>query len=178
MQTARGASLTDERDSRRSSLKLFVLAAVVVYAIDQLTKAIAVAKLDGDDSITVIPQVISLTLLRNAGAAFSMGTSMTALLSLLAVGIIVFVLMVARRLRDPIWAVALGLLLGGALGNLTDRVLREPSFLKGHVVDFIDYGGYFVGNVADIAITVAAVLIFLRSMRGIGLDGSRDKDKT
>ena len=79
---------------------------------------------------------------------------------------------VANRLGSRGWTLALGLLLGGALGNLIDRLSREPGFARGHVVDFIDYGDWFIGNVADIAIVVAACLIAILGLRGIGLDGS------
>jgi signal peptidase II len=78
-----------------------------------------------------------------------------------------------RRLGSRGWAVALGMLLGGAVGNLADRLAREPGFGRGHVVDFLDYAGFFVGNVADIAIVAAAALIVLLSLRGVGLDGRR-----
>jgi 23S rRNA pseudouridine1911/1915/1917 synthase len=79
----------------------------------------------------------------------------------------------ARRLGSVGWAVTLGLLLGGALGNLTDRLLRSPGFGRGHVVDFIDYAGLFIGNVADVAIVVAALAVAVQAVRGIGLDGRR-----
>jgi signal peptidase II len=81
----------------------------------------------------------------------------------------------ARRLGSGVWALALGLLLGGALGNLTDRLLREPGFGRGHVVDFIAYGSLFIGNVADIAIVVAAVLVALLAVRGTTLDGGHER---
>ncbi len=79
----------------------------------------------------------------------------------------------ATRLRDRGWAIGLGLLLAGALGNLADRIFRQPSPFKGHVVDFIDYG-IFVGNVADIALTFAAIVIVWRTWRGIAIDGTRE----
>lgn len=147
---------------------------VIAYVIDQVTKIWAVARLEGEPSIEVVPGVLSFTFLRNPGAAFGMGASLTIGLSVVSVVVVVVVARMASRLRDTGWAVGLGLLLAGALGNLTDRVLREPGVLRGHVVDFIDYGP-FVGNVADIYLTVAAVIIVWRSWRGVALDGTREK---
>lgn len=147
---------------------------VLAYALDQVTKILAVARLEGEPSIELVPGVLSLTFLRNPGAAFGMGASMTVVLSLVSVVVVVVVARMARRLRDRGWAIGLGLLLAGALGNLTDRLLREPGVLRGHVVDFIDYGP-FVGNVADVYLTLAAVIIVWRTWRGIGIDGTREQ---
>lgn len=147
---------------------------VLAYALDQVTKILAVARLEGEPSTELVPGVLSLTFLRNPGAAFGMGASMTVVLSLVSVVVVVVVARMARRLRDRGWAIGLGLLLAGALGNLTDRLLREPGVLRGHVVDFIDYGP-FVGNVADVYLTLAAVIIVWRTWRGIGIDGTREK---
>jgi len=143
---------------------------VVAFVIDQLTKVLAVQKLQGRDSIELIPDVISLTFLRNSGAALGTGAGFTIVLSIVAIAVCVVVVRMSARLRDRGWAIGLGLLLAGALGNLADRLFREPSPLKGRVVDFIDYGP-FVGNVADIALTLAALLIIWRTWRGIGIDG-------
>jgi len=149
--------------------------AVLVWALDQTTKAAAVAWLEGD-SVTVVPNVFWLTLTRNAGAAFSTGTGYTAVLSVVALGVVVVVIRMARRLRDRWWALGLGLLLGGALSNVTDRLLRDPSPLRGHVVDFLHLTHWPVFNVADIALTLAAVTIILRTWRGVSLDGTRERD--
>ena len=183
MQAARGASLSPDGDDdttgtqRRPRIGLFVLIAVVAYALDQVTKVLAVERLSGRDPVELLPNgLLSLTFLRNPGAALGLGASMTVVLSLVAVIVCVFVARAASRLRDVGWTVALALLLGGAVGNLTDRIVREPGVLRGHVVDFIDYNGFFVGNVADIALTVAAVLIIWRTWRGVSLDGSREEE--
>lgn len=176
MQTARGASLNSSGDTNippSTYLRLFIFVAISVWLIDQATKAIAVAKLDGNDSITVIPQVFSLTFTRNAGAAFGMGTEMTALLSAVAVLVCVFVIRAASRLRDRGWALGLGLLLGGAMGNLTDRIFRDPAPFRGHVVDFLHLNHWPIFNVADVALTFAAFVVFWRTWRGIGIDGTR-----
>lgn len=151
----------------------FGIVAASVWALDQLTKVAAVAWLERGESVTVVPHVFWLTLTRNAGAAFSTGTGFTLVLSLVAVAVVVVVLRLATRLRDRWWALGLGLLLGGALGNLTDRVVREPAFLRGEVVDFLHLTHWPVFNVADIALTFAAITIIIRTWRGVALDGSR-----
>lgn len=152
---------------------LFGVAAVAVWVLDQLTKVAAVAWLDDGTSVTLVPHVFWLTLTRNAGAAFSTGTGFTLALTLVALVVVGTVLRLATRLRDRGWALGLGLLLGGALGNLTDRILREPAPLRGHVVDFLHLTHWPVFNVADIALTFAAITIILRTWHGVSLDGSR-----
>lgn len=151
------------------------MVAVLVWALDQLTKVLAVARLAPGDDIAVLPPVLSLTLVRNPGAAFGAGAGFTIVLSVLAVVVCVVVLRQLSRLRDRGWAWGLGLLLGGALGNLTDRMVRDPGVLRGHVVDFIAYGDWFVGNVADIALTVAAGVVVIRSWQGVRVDGTREE---
>ncbi len=179
MQAARGASLTPGQDPQNlppSSVRLFAGVVLIVLAIDQASKVWAVAALEGHDPITVIPGLIDLRFLRNPGAALGTGSSMTIVLTAVAVAVAAVVIRMSAKLRDRGWAVGLGLLLGGAVGNLIDRIFREPSVFRGHVVDFIDYGP-FVGNVADIALTFAAVVIVWRSWRGVNLDGTREGEK-
>ncbi|GAA3529460.1 hypothetical protein AFL01nite_01200 [Aeromicrobium flavum] len=158
----------------RRRVGLFALVATAVVVIDQLTKWWAVERLDGHDPIEVLGDLLQLRFVLNPGAALGTGAGYTIVLSLIAVAVTVTLIVIAPRLRDTWWAVGLGLFLGGAVGNLTDRLFREPSFLRGHVVDFIDYAGFFVGNVADIALTVAAVVIIWRSWRGHRFDGTRE----
>jgi signal peptidase II len=177
MQAARGASLSpgdDHGATTRTYVRLFAGVAVLAFALDQVTKVLAVEKLQGRAPVELIPGVLSLTFLRNPGAALSTGAGFTLVLSLVAIGVSIAVVRVASRLRDKGWAIGLGLLLAGAVGNLSDRIFREPSPLKGHVVDFIDYG-VFVGNVADIALTLAAIIIVWRAWRGVQLDGTREE---
>jgi signal peptidase II len=162
------------RPQRRLLAVLWSLTAAVL-AVDQAAKWLAVEHLTGAAPISVVGDLLRLRLLYNSGAAFSIGTGMTWVLTLLAAVVVVVVVRASARLGSRGWAVALGLLLGGALGNLTDRVLRQPGFPSGHVVDFIAYGDWFVGNVADIAIVVAAGLVVLLGLRGIGLDGGRER---
>lgn len=163
--------------SARASRRLATLCAViavVVLAADQLTKVWALDNLSVGQWQPLLGDAIQLTLVFNPGAALSFGNSMTWLLTIVAVGVTVVVVRSARKLGSRSWAIALGLLLGGALGNLYDRFFRDPGFARGHVVDFIDYFGWFVGNVADIAIVAAAGLIMLLSVVGVRLDGSRE----
>jgi signal peptidase II len=161
------------RVSRRGLFGLLVVIAVVSYAADQLTKLWALDALVPGDPIEVVGEYLRLNLIRNAGAAVSIGIGATWVLTLIAFAVLVFIIVTARRLGSVGWAWALGMLLGGSLGNLTDRMLREPGPGRGHVVDFIDYFGLFIGNVADIFIVSAAILIGLLALRGVGVDGRR-----
>ncbi|TDD51029.1 signal peptidase II [Nonomuraea terrae] len=156
-----------ERGSSRLYGMMLMLAAVVLL-VDQLTKLWAVSALSDSERVAVIPPLIHFRLLYNAGAAFSTGTGVTWVFALAAAGAVVGILYTARRLASPGWALVLGMLLGGAVSHLGDRLFREPGFARGRVVDFIDYGP-FVGNVADIAITCGCVAMVLLSMRGVPL---------
>lgn len=170
--TAQATTTPPSRRLHRPLTVLWTLAAAVV-ALDQLTKVWAVAALSDGHRVHVLGDWLTLTLLRNPGAAFSFATGQTWIFALIAIAVTVVVIRISRRLGSMWWAVALGLVLGGAVGNLIDRLMRAPGVLRGHVVDFIDYGGWFVGNVADIAIVGAAVIIMVLSLRGRELDGSR-----
>ena len=145
-----------------------------MWALDQATKALAVATLDPDHSVTLVPHVFWLTLTRNSGAAFSAGAEMTVMLSMIAIIVVITVIRMARRLGDRGWALGLGLLLGGALGNLTDRILRAPSPFRGEVVDFLHLTHWPVFNVADIGLTAAAAIILHRGFKGATMDGGTD----
>jgi signal peptidase II len=181
MQATRGASLNssdpDGQRSVRRPLGIFLGVALVAYLTDVVTKVLAVRHLDPRDPVPVVGDVLQLTLVRNPGAAFSTGTSYTVVLSLVAVAAVVVVLFLSRRLGDRVWATGFGFLLGGVLGNLTDRVFRAPSFLRGHVVDFLQLPHWPVFNVADICINVAAGVIILQAVRGISLSGERDRSE-
>ena len=147
--------------------------AAVVVALDQLAKAWAVGALAGGRTIDVVGPLLELRLFRNPGAAFSFATGTTWIFTIVAMVVSVVIVRTSRRLGSRWWALALGLLLGGAVGNLLDRLFREPGFGQGHVVDFIDLPRLFVFNLADAAITCAAVLIGLLAFSGIGVDGER-----
>jgi len=134
----------------------------------------SVAALPPPDKVRLLDGLLTLQVLRNSGAAFSIGTSMTIVFTLIAVGVIFFILRTSRRLRSLPWAVTLGLLLGGATGNLTDRLLRSPGLFRGDVVDWIQLPHWPVFNVADSAIVCGGALAVLLAARGIRLDGTRD----
>lgn len=158
--------------TKRRLTRLTVAIAVAVVLVDQLTKVWAVHTLEyRGEPVRLLGSVLSLRLLYNSGAALSIAMGMTWLLTIIVIVVVVIIARVVRRIGSVSWAVALGLLLGGALGNLTDRLVRPPGFAQGYVVDFIDYAGWFVGNVADIAIVGAAGLIIVLSLMGVGLDG-------
>jgi signal peptidase II len=148
--------------------------AAAVFVVDVITKIIVVATLTPGRQIQVIGTLLSLDLVRNSGAAFSFGPGMTILFTLIAVGVIIFIVRTSRRLRSLAWAVTLGLLLGGAAGNLTDRLLRSPGVFRGEVVDWIQLPHWPVFNVADSCIVCGGILAVVLAARGIRLDGSRD----
>ena len=163
---------------------LAILAAVIVV-FDLITKIIAVETLDPfaapEDQPRILGGAVYFSMIRNSGAAFSMATGMTWLLSLIVIGVIIFIVRLAGRLRSKPWAIGLGLVLGGAVGNLIDRIFRAPGFLQGHVVDFVSVFGpnaehFPVFNVADSAITIGGLLVVLTALSGTDYDGTRTKD--
>ena len=158
----------------RSQVVVLVAVALFVLAADANTKAVEVAKLSGHAPIRLLGGLLQLQLLRNSGAAFSIGTSMTVVFTAIAVGVIIFILRTARRLRSLPWAITLGLLLGGAAGNLSDRLFRSPGPLRGDVVDWIQLPHWPVFNLADSAIVCGGVLAVLLAILGLRLDGTKD----
>ena len=158
----------------RSLLWPILLGALVVVGLDQATKQLALARLDpGATTDWFLAELLGWKLVFNPGAALSMGEGFTWVLTLLAVGVTVVIVLGSRRIASRSWAFALALILGGAVGNLIDRLAREPGFGHGHVVDFINYAGFFVGNVADIAIVGAAVVVVWLSFRGVPFGDER-----
>jgi signal peptidase II len=151
-------------------LILFAIAAGVL-ALDIISKAIVVATLSDRPPVRLLGGLLTLRESRNSGAAFSIGTSMTVVFTLIAVGVIVFILRTSRRISGLPWAVALGLLLGGAMGNLTDRIFRSPGPFRGWVVDWIELPHWPVFNLADSSIVCGGVLMVLIAARGQRLDG-------
>jgi signal peptidase II len=145
-----------------------------VYVADVVSKVVVVAILPPPHKVRLLGGLLTLRELRNSGAAFSIGPSMTIVFTLIAAGVIFFILRTSRRLRSLPWAVTLGLLLGGATGNLTDRLLRWPGLFRGDVVDWIQLPHWPVFNVADSAIVCGGVLAVLLAARGFRLDGTRD----
>lgn len=150
-----------------------MLVALVAIALDITTKLLVVAELEGEKPIELLGGAVSLEVSRNSGAAFSFAQGATLVFTLVAAVVAVVIIRTLPRLRSVGWALTLGLLLGGALGNLIDRLLRAPGVGRGAVVDFISVPHFATFNVADSAITVGAVLAVLLSLRGVEIDGSR-----
>ncbi len=149
-----------------------------MLALDLGTKLLVVATVERGADIRLLGGALYLTHTRNTGAAFSFAEGFTVVFTLIAVAVAVVIVRVARRLFSAGWAVALGLVLGGALGNLIDRIFREPGFLRGGVVDFLSVFGpsgevWPVFNVADSAIVCGGILGALLALRGIDFDGTR-----
>ena len=184
MQAARGTSLSDDATpdhatapdpaTHRRLWFRFAAVALVVYALDLGTKVLAVAKLTDHDDIPLVGDVLVLHLTRNPGAAFSTGTEFTEVLSVIAIIAVFVVLRLSRRIGSVGWAFGLGFLLAGVAGNLTDRLLREPGPLRGHVIDFLMLPNWPVFNVADMSINAAAAVILFQAFRGVRIDGTRD----
>ena len=152
---------------RRASLvqRLFPLACLV-WALDFLTKNWAIANLSSSPR-KVIGTFLQLTLLRNPGAAFSLATGFTIIFTSLSIAVLLFILRFASRITSKWWAVVAGLVLGGVLGNLSDRIFREPGFLYGHVIDWIELPHWPVFNLADSAIFIAAAIAILLTFKNI-----------
>jgi signal peptidase II len=148
--------------------------AAAVFVADVITKIIVVATLTPYHEVKVIGTLLTLDLVRNSGAAFSFGPGITIVFTLIAVGVIFFIVRTSRRLYSMAWAVTLGLLLGGAAGNLTDRLLRSPGVFRGEVVDWVQLPHWPVFNVADSCIVCGGFLAVVLAARGTRLDGSRD----
>jgi signal peptidase II len=176
MQAARGAAVAPEAPApdpvRRRTGWVFAVAAIVLAA-DAISKAVVVARLTEGNPVQAIPHVLRLNLTRNSGAAFSIGPGATILFSAVAVAVVVIIARTARSLVSLGWAVALGLLLGGALGNLADRIFRAPGPFRGHVVDWLELPHWPIFNVADASIVVGGLLAIVLAMRGYELDGTR-----
>jgi signal peptidase II len=166
------------RASVRPRVLLLAGIAALVLVADIVTKVVAVARLEDREPVELLGGAVYLVLVRNPGAAFSLATGYTWVLSLVALVVVVVIIRVARRLRSTGWAVALGLVLGGALGNLVDRVFRSPGPLQGHVVDVVslfapDGSVWPVFNLADSCIVSGGVLLVLLALSGRELDGTR-----
>ncbi len=161
----------------RRRLWLLLIVAGVVLLADVISKQLVVAHLSNRLPVNVIPSVLDFELTRNAGAAFGLAAGATIIFTVVAAAVVVFIARASRRLGSAGWAWALGLLLGGALGNLGDRLFRAPGPLRGHVVDWIHLHHWPVFNLADSGIVIGGVIAVVLSMRGIRLDGTRMHDE-
>lgn len=182
MQTARRTSITSKnegaievRHQRRTGRALFALVALIGLGLDAGAKTLAVRYLDPENPTVLAGGMLRLQLIRNSGAAFSLGEKFTIVFAVLSLVVLGFVLVkLVPRIAHRGWSVALGLLTAGVCGNLADRLFREPSFLHGRVVDFLELPHWPIFNVADMCITSAAVLIvILAIIKNVGLDGVR-----
>jgi signal peptidase II len=193
MQAARGATLTgpvaaDQQPQQsqadvpaglgggmpRRRIVTLLGVAIAVLGLDIASKALVVATLSGHAPIRLIDGFLKLRVDRNPGAAFSFAPGLTIVFSLIAIIVVVVILRSSRRIRSVPWAITLGLLLGGATGNLIDRIFRSPGVFRGWVVDWIQVPHWPVFNLADSAIVCGGILAVLLSMRGIRLDGQRE----
>lgn len=185
MQTETGASLNAVHPSAnpgmrgrgrivRPALTVVVLGlGLLVWGVDQATKEWALASLTPGLAQPLIGEFLQLTVLFNPGAAFSLGTGVTPVFATIQAVVSLAVVVAAFRVGSTLWAFGLGLVLGGAAGNLTDRLTRPPGFGHGHVVDFLMLPNWPVFNIADSAICTAAGVLAVAAFRGIGFDGSR-----
>ncbi len=142
----------------------------VVLALDIVTKVLAVRLLTPGQPVSIIGDTVTWTLVRNSGAAFSMATGYTWVLTLVALGVVAGIIWMGRRLVSTWWALGLGMILGGSLGNLADRFFRAPGPLRGHVIDFLSIGWWPVFNVADSAVVCGAILLVVLSAFGYDFD--------
>jgi signal peptidase II len=187
MQTTRGTSLSDQSTSQNDGTagtegsrprRFIVLIAVAALALaaDIVSKVLVVDRLEGHKPVELLGGLTTLRVTRNSGAAFSIGTGSTWIFTIIACAVVFAIIRTARNLRSLSWAICLGLLLGGAVGNLIDRILRSPGSFQGHVVDWIEWPHWPVFNLADSAIVCGGILIVLLSFKGLDPDGTVHKD--
>ena len=151
--------------------------AALVLAADQFTKYLAIQKLPPEEPVKILGDFLIFYLVRNPGAAFSLGESVTWIFTIALAAVAVAIVLLISRVHSRLWAVVLGLLLGGVLGNLTDRLLRPPGFAVGHVVDFISTPWMMpaIYNVSDMFIVTCMIAVALLVLFGIRLDGTRER---
>jgi signal peptidase II len=158
------------------ALVVLAVVAALVYAADRISKILVVENLELGKPVDVLGYILQFRFVENSGAAFSIGQGYTWIIAIIASAAVVFIIIFARRIRSVAWAVLFGMLLGGAAGNLTDRLIRPPGFGQGHVIDFIQvYLFPAIFNVADIFVVSAMGLFILLTLLGIGLDGKRTR---
>ncbi|WP_192900684.1 signal peptidase II [Microbacterium sp. RG1] len=170
--------MSDRRPLRQAAAGIIIASlAVLVLAADQFAKLLAIAQLPPEQPVPVIGDFLIFYLVRNPGAAFSLGEGVTWIFTIAMAAVAVAIVVIARRIRSRIWAVVLGLLLGGVLGNLTDRLFREPGFAVGHVIDYISTPWMMpaIYNVADIFIVTMMISVALLVLVGLRFDGTRER---
>jgi signal peptidase II len=169
----------EEQRAPRLRLRLLLTVAGIVLLVDIVSKVLAVKLLTPGQPVSIIGDTVTWTLVRNSGAAFSMATGYTWVLTLIATAVVIGIIWMGRRLVSPWWALGLGMILGGAMGNLVDRFFRSPGPLRGHVVDFFSVGWWPVFNVADPSVVGGAILLVALSVFGFDFDtvGRRTGDR-
>lgn len=182
MQTTPGTPLSGDEpptaasSGRKTALIWSIAAAVVV--LDQVSKIVIVATMPDRSPIELLGGLLTITYGRNSGAAFSLGEGLTVVFTAVAIGVVAVVARISGRVRSTGWAVALGCLVGGALGNLADRIFRAPGPGRGEVVDWIQLPNYPVFNLADSFVVCSAIAIVVLSWRGISWDAAGAADPT
>jgi signal peptidase II len=156
------------------ALVVLAVVAVLAYSLDRVSKFLVTENLALGEPVPVLGELLQFRYVENPGAAFSLGSGTTWIFAIIAAVVAVLIVVFARRIRSVAWAVMFGLLLGGNLGNLTDRLTREPGFGVGHVVDFLQLWGFpAIFNLADVAIVSSIGVFVILAIRGVGLDGTR-----
>jgi signal peptidase II len=171
--------LSGRRPLRRSAAGAIVaILAALVLAADQFVKYLTVANLPVEQPVPVLGEFLQLYFIRNSGAAFSLGSEVTWIFTIALSVVAAIIIWKATGLRSRLWAVVLGCLLGGVLGNLTDRLFREPGFGVGHVVDMISMPWMIpaIFNVADVFIVTGMISVALLVVFGLRFDGTRERD--
>ncbi|MDO5722055.1 MAG: signal peptidase II [Actinomycetaceae bacterium] len=153
--------MSPKATTHRGYLTLALLTAILALITDQGTKMWALHALQPGQVRPLIGNFISLQLVFNPGAAFSFLAHSTWIFTAISIIITIAILWYLPRVRSWLWGIVLGLILGGAVGNLIDRLIRPPAVGQGHVVDFLNWNGWFIGNIADIWIVGGAAAIFL-----------------
>ena len=166
----RSPGRAERQPAAAATAELLLAVAAVVLVLDIVTKVLAVRLLTPGQPVSIIGDTVTWTLVRNSGAAFSMATGYTWVLTLVATGVVFGIIWMGRRLVSPWWAIGLGMILGGAMGNLVDRFFRSPGPLRGHVVDFLSIGWWPVFNVADPSVVGGAILLVALSLFGFDFD--------
>ncbi len=151
---------------------LIAVQALIWIVVDQWSKWWAESSLDDAVYVPLWADVFGFRLVYNPGAAFGIGGDFTWILTIIAVGAVIGLIWFSLSTRHWLWVIGLGAMTGGAISHLGDRLFREPGFAVGHIVDFLDYAGFFVGNVADIALVGGAIVLVLATLIGAPREGA------